>query len=358
MNSRRLLVLGVAAVVAIALGLWLSARRTSSDASAEQALYPELKQQLDQVTDVRIVKAGDQPGVELAKRAGVWVVVDRADYPADTAKLSKLLLSLAEAKVFEEKTSNPERYPSLGVEDVSAPKAGGVRIDVTGPKTPVSVIVGKPGIGARSSYVRRAGEKPSWMIATSIDTSSSPEAWLHKEIVDVRADRIQSATVQVDKSPAYTASKANRADANFAVQPLPKGKQLSAPSAANQVATALTTLTLADVQPASAFEAMPPNAHATLKTFDGLVVDIDGWVREDKHYVAVRTSFDAEQAAKYKTTTAPPAEGSLEQKKAEATPSVEDEAKSTATRTKGWNYEIPEYKYEAIFKPLDSLIKR
>ena len=38
-------------------------------------------------------------------------------------------------------------------------------------------------------------------------------------------------------------------------------------------------------------------------------------------------------------------------------PNVEEEAKVAATRLAGWVYEIPEYKYEAIFKPLDSLLK-
>ena len=360
MNSRRLIVLGIAAVVAIALGLWLGGRRTSSDQEAQALLYPDLKAQLDQVTGVRIVKAGDQPGVELARRDSGWVVVDRADYPADTAKLRKLLVALAEAKVFEEKTSNPEQYASLGVEDVSTPKAGGVRIDVSGQKAPVSVIVGKPGIGAQSSYVRRAGEKPSWMIAASLDTSASPDAWLRKEIMDVSADRVQSVSVQIDKSPPYAASKATRADANLAVQPLPKGKELSSPAAANSVATALTSLTLADVQPASAFEAMPHNAHATVKTFDGLVVDIDGWIREGKHYIALRAAYDAAQADQHKAPPAAPAEGSAaktEEPKA-ATRNVEEEAKSDAARLAEWTYEIPEYKYEAIFKPLDSMLKQ
>ena len=363
MNSRRLIVLGLAAVAAIAVGLWIGGRRTSSDLSAGQLLYPELKQQLDQVTGVRIVKAGDQPGVELARRDAGWVVVDRADYPADTAKLRKLLAALAEAKTFEEKTSNPEQYANLGVEDVNGPKAGGVRIEVTGPKAPVDLIVGKPGIGANSMYVRRAGEKPSWLISSSVDTSSSPDAWLRKEIIDVRADRIQSATVAIEKSPSYTASKASRADANFTVS-LPKGKELSSPGAANPAATALTGLTLADVRPASAFEAIPRTAHATLKTFDGLIVDVDGWIREGKHYVSLQTAYDAAQAERYKAPVAAPAEGAASKpeekadEKKDAAPNVEEEAKTAATQLAGWTYEIPEYKYEAIFKPLDSLLKR
>jgi hypothetical protein len=40
------------------------------------------------------------------------------------------------------------------------------------------------------------------------------------------------------------------------------------------------------------------------------------------------------------------------------TESVEASAKSTNDRLQGWVFEIPDYKYDAIFKPMDSLIKK
>src|SRR5262249_5632502 len=142
-----------------------------------------------------------------------------------------------------------------------------------------------------------------------LDTSATPDAWLRKDIIDVSADRMQSASVNAhaaDKgAKPYTAAKSARADSNFAVEGLPKGKSLSAPTAANSLAMALTGLSLADVKPASALQATQPAAHATFKTFDGLVVDLDGWVQDQKHYVALRPSFDAAQAEHFKVATAP-----------------------------------------------------
>ena len=97
-------------------------------------------------------------------------------------------------------------------------------------------------------------------------------------------------------------------------------------------------------------------------------MQLDGWRRDEKHYVAVRASYDAQVAARFKTPTAASdakadqAKGQSETKTAEATPaetgkaSAEEDAKKIAGRTSGWIYEIPSYKYEQIFKSSDELV--
>ena len=365
MTSRRLLILIVAAIVAIAAGVWLAGRQGSSGSSSgTSALYPELKQHLNSVSAVNIYKAGDARVVELTKQGEDWTVSERDNYPADDSKVRKLLVAVADAKVYEEKTSNPQAYATLGVEDTQGKSATSLRIELAGPSKPVNLIVGKQGVGARSTYVRRAGEPQSWLINATIDTSSTPEAWLRKDLIDVAADRMHSAIVEVKGAKPYTAAKTTRTDANFAVAGLPKGKSLSAPTAANSVATALTGLGLADVRAASAFQSTPAAAHATFKTFDGLIVDVDGWVQDQKHYVALRPSFDAAQAERFKLATAPVTENKSEEQQDDkapeppqpAAPNVEEDAKKVAAKVNGWVYEIPDYKYEALFKPVDQLV--
>lgn len=378
MTSRKLLILGIVAVVAVGAGIWLAGRQTSTPAESA-GLYPELKQELDAITAVRIVKAGGTPAVELKRGEAGWTVSERANYPADEAKLRKLITSLAEAKLVEEKTANAGSYATLGVEDISNSAAGGIRIEIDGPKRPVQLIVGKQASGGQSHYVRRADEPKSWLINKNIDTSAAADQWLRKSIIDVSADRVQSAEVTVAGAKPYSAVKKTRADADFTVEGLPKGKELSSPSAADSFATALAGLTLTDVQSASAMSG-EPSARATLKTFDGLVAEAGGWKKDDKHYISLQTSYDATQAERFKVTTtatekkeaekkedaaadsegAPPAA----QKKPAAepvkpaAPNVAEEASKANSQLAGWVYEIPAYKYDAIFKPLDELIKK
>lgn len=377
MTSRKLLILAIVAVVAVGGGLWLAGRQTSTPSGEAATLYPALKKELDSVTAIRIVKAGGATAVELKRGESGWTVSERANYPADEAKLRKLVTNLAEARLVEEKTSTPENYPTLGVEDIGSDGAGGMQLEIDGPKQPVKLIVGKLATGGKSHYVRRAGEPQSWLINKDIDTSASPDQWLRKNILDVSADRVQSAQVTIAGARPYSASKKTRADADFTVEGLPKGKELSSPSAADSFSTALSGLTLSDVQPSSAVTG-EPSARATIKTFDGLVAEASGWKKDDKHYLTLKTSFDAAQAERFKVATAEPEKkdgAEADEKKAEAgnsegappaadqpaepvKPNVEEEAGKTNAQLTGWVYEIPAYKYDAIFKPMDELIKK
>jgi hypothetical protein len=384
MTSRRLLILGVLALVAIVAAFLLANRQSAAPAGTlPAALYPDLKAQLDAVDTVRIYKAGDARAVELVRTKDGWVVAERDGYSADAVKVRKLLLALAEAKPVEQKTSSAEHYAKLGVEDVSQPTASGARIELHGQKLPVNLIVGKPGGGPQAMYVRRVGEPASWLINQTLDTSSTPDAWLRKEIIDVSADRTQSAAVTIGGgAKGYNAAKQTRADADFKVDSVPRGKELSSPAAANGVASALTGLTLADVRSAKDFAAEKPAAHATLKTFDGLVVDADGWVKDGKHYVALKSGYDEALAKQFRvepssSTEGPSAEGDTKKPNAKSdaappapaaaparnvspnvSPNVSEEASTANAKLAGWVYEVPQYKYEAIFKPLEELLKK
>jgi hypothetical protein len=366
MTSRRLLILCIVALVAITAGVWLAGRQGSSGSGAQSAqLFPELKQQLDAVSAIHIYKAGDARAVELLRKDGSWTVGERDGYPADEPKVRKLLIAIADAKLYEEKTADPQQYATLGVEDVSGASAGGVRIELVGPSKPANLIVGKQATGGSKHYVRRAGEPQSWLVDATIDTSSVPDAWLRKDVIDVRADRMQSASVTVKGAKSYTAAKAARADANFSVEGLPKGKKLSSDSAANGFATALSGLNLSDVRKADAFKETPPAARTTFKTFDGLVVEADGWIQDGKHYIAIRPSFDAAQAERFKVAAAPaeqkpdakaePAKDAKEEPAKPAAPDVADEVSKAARKVAGWVYEIPDYKYASIFKPVEEI---
>lgn len=377
MNSKKLIVLCAIAVVAIAAGVWLASERSSSSVQASSALYPDLKKKLNDATSVKIFSAGDELAVEIARKEDSWVVTQRKDYPADGSKVRKLLLALADAQIREEKTSNANNYASLGVEDVSQDSATGKRIEIAGVDPAINLIVGKQGPGLESHYVRRAGEEKSWLVGADLDADAEPAEWLRKSILDVTADRVQSATITTKGAKEYSAVKNSRADADFKIENLPKGKELSFPSAPNSLATALAGLTLSDVHPASEF-ADKPEARAVYRTFDGLVVEIDGWSRDDKYFVAARASYDAALADRFKIPSETKDETQDQDKKentagdgASSEPKTDEsaqnaeaakkdvaaEAKEVTDTVNGWVYEIPQYKYEAVFKPLSEMLK-
>ena len=114
MTSRRLLILGIAALIIIVAGVWLAGRESSTGTSAAtSALYPGLKEQLNAVNAIHLYKAGDARVVELVRKDDAWKVSERDSYPADDGKVRKLLIALADAKSAEQKTSDPQQYATL-----------------------------------------------------------------------------------------------------------------------------------------------------------------------------------------------------------------------------------------------------
>jgi hypothetical protein len=194
---------------------------------------------------------------------------------------------------------------------------------------------------------------------------------LSKTVVDVSADRVQSARVETSGAKPYTATKRSRTDADFAVEGLPKGKQLSDAGAANTLATALASLTLSDVQAADALKDAATDK-AVYQTFDGLIVEVQGWARDDKHYVAIQSRYDQALADQFKAPSEPGAEEpdpnakdadakNADAKDAAAKPAtasadIAQQAKKLNDRANGWVFEIPEHKYGSIFKPIGDLL--
>ena len=363
MTPRRLLILGAVAVIAVIVAVLLANRSTESTQGTNALLYPELKGQADSVKTIRVFKAGDSRALEIVRNDAEWTLAERNGYPIAAAKARNLVRALANAKLVEEKTADASKYPALSVEDVSSTEAKGVRIELEGPSTPVNLIVGKDGPGGKSSYVRRAGEAKSWLVSEQLSASPEPRDWLEKEIVNIAADRVQSATITTGTQKPYTASKASRSAADFTVAPLPKGKELTGISAANGTATALLNLSLDDVLPKQDIATAKPTDRATYKTFDGLIVDLEGFKQNDKHYVTLSASYDAVLAEQFKVKPEEDAKAKAEATKTEEPVSatendVASEAQKTSAKVANWAYEIPSYKYDAIFRPLDDLLKK
>ena len=147
---------------------------------------------------------------------------------------------------------------------------------------------------------------------------------------------------------------------------------LLGPAFATQKALDRAGLTLTDVRSAVDFGPSEPAATAMFRTFDGLLVDLSGWVREDKHFIAARTSFDRSLADRFRVANPDPVDGpgKPSQPTEAAAPAASDakpasdalpDEKQVAAlnaRLSGWVYEIPDYKYEAIFKSPDGLLKK
>jgi len=329
MTSRGVTLLFAIGIIVIALAAWISGRgQPGEDSIAGTTVLPGLESSVNDVTEIRITKA-DRSRTTLRRAATEWIVGERG-YAADSGKLRKLLLDLGSLEAVERKTSIARNYPVLGVEDMTQPKATGARVDIVSPGKTWSLIVGNS-MDANDCYVRLVDSPQSLLARPLILVDADPKLWLDPAILDIAQDRISEVSEQPPKGAGFSVSRDQKTQADFTVHGIPRGRELTGADAADVMGSALSGLTLTDVRKAAA---PPPGtglAHAAFKTFDGLEIDVSGYKQGDSGYIDVSAHGSAK--------------------------APDGEAQQINSRVQGWDYEIPGYRYDEIFQPLDGLLK-
>jgi hypothetical protein len=373
MNSRTLLLLLAALAVLVALAVAVSVSQRPADV-AGGALLPDLKAQLNDVDRIVVRAAGNRTVATLERRDDRWVVAERDGYPADVGRIRRNLIALAEARILEEKTSNPELYGRLKVDDVERDSAGGVRLDLRSAGKETGVIVGTTNVGGGDrAYVRRAGEPTSWLVSGALDAPTDAADWLDRTVVDLDPARVHSVTIAHPGGATLRLRKDAPGAGDFTVLDVPAGRELSFPTVGNAIGAGLADLTLESVEPAAAFapgDAAP--VVATFETFDGLVVEARTW----RLPAGARTRFSARVDEALAARFAPPpvpatTDGAKDGEAAGAADAaakaaggdgrksldeVKAEAADLAARLGDWVYALPDFKAEQLVKKPDELL--
>jgi hypothetical protein len=344
--SRRALagLLGSLAALAIVVGIALLGERGAG--RDPELLLPELRGQLNDIRQVVITGPGNKTIATLERNADLWTVAERDNYPADVGRLRKNMLELADARIVEEKTSNPEYYERLGVQDLADEGAGGVQLALSAEQELASVIIGQtPSGGTDYSYVRRAADPTSWLITGQFDLGKTSGEWLDRSLTDIPAERIESVTIshpgqgtlrlsrpagKQPEPPDEAASGGADSALDFEVGGIPAGRELSYPGVANGIAVALADLQLEDVQTRDALGSEPGKpVVARFVTKDGLVLEASAWRLADGTRMTFLASGDGEAST---------------------------EADALNKRLGGWVYTLPGYKTEQFTRRMEDLL--
>jgi hypothetical protein len=370
MSSRMLVTLLAALAVLVALAIAVSlSQRPAADGGL---LLPGLKAQVNDIDRITVRAGGNRTVATLERRQDSWVLAERNAYPADLGKIRRNLIALAEAKILEEKTSNPELYGRLEVSDIEKKDAAGVRLDLGTGQALTGVIIGKTGVGGgERAYARRAGEPTSWLVSGSFDTSAETADWLDRSVLDIQAGRIHAVTISHPGAATLRIEKSTPEAQDFTVNGVPAGRELSFPGAGNSIGAGLSGLTLDNVEPAAGFapgETRP--IVARYETFDGLVIEISTWRLPAGPFVRFTASADKALADRFAppAATAKPA-GQKDADNSEATAAAAkpatrrsfDEVKAEAAqlnkRLGNWVYTLPDFKGEQFTKKLEDLLQ-
>ncbi len=350
MTERRVYLLIGIALVVIASALWLSSKRyLPRDIDVDAKMFPGLK--VSDIKAIEITRAGGKRAVTIEISNNEWTLKERDGFPADATRVRGLVLTLVGLTTVEVKTAEAKNYPAIGVEDISVPSAGGTQIELKGVTPSVSLIVGRSS-GAKASFVRKPGTAGSFLASPQIFADPEPKNWLQRSIVDIASDRVQEARVTLGKV-SYVLTRKERGQANFSLSVAPRGKALASDGAGNFVGGALTGLELDDVKKFDATEFSAATDKAEIRSFDGWVVSLTGRRDGDRNWIHFESRYDEALAKSFPVP--PPADPKAAPV---AKPDVKKDTDAFAARAAGWAYEVPKYKYDALFKPLDEISRK
>jgi hypothetical protein len=389
-NPRNVKILAVVVLILFGTLFALNSGDRSDTSRGGDILFPELKSRLN---DIEVVTITDAEGEITLRRdadeggnspAGRWIAPDYGGYPADTASLRRLLLAIADARKVEQKTSDPELYERLGVQDPreSESESAGVLVSARGDNAAIALILGDTAQG-EFRYARIPDQAPSWLISQNPTLPADRAGWLLPGIVDIDPSRIESAVIRHTDGEIVAVRKANADDVNFDVENIPEGRELRYPSVANSIGAVLGNLTLEDVRRADSLAQDAATSTAEFRTFDGLelLLSVHSRAASDPDGENADTNSDGEGNGDSDTgqhwitlkATAVPAPADDEPQESaedpdaaadtdtaeaavEATTDPVEEAAAINNRVSGWTYRIAGYKADQLTRRREDLL--
>ncbi|HSM95283.1 MAG TPA: DUF4340 domain-containing protein [Rhizomicrobium sp.] len=338
-RRRNLAILAAIAALSIllaALGLWHQSAMMGPKTEIE-TVFPKLPGEVRKVARIHIVsKAHGVLDIAFNPQKG-WVLPQHSNYPASFETLRATVVGLAALQTIEPATARPDWYGKIAVD--APPKGNGTLIELLDDKggTLASLIMGREidigdTTGAAGIFIRKPGDKQSWLARSVFEPKSEAGDWLDKNVVSIDRARIEETDVTPISGPAFTARRDKPSDAGFTLSPIPAGRELAYEGAADSIAAAITGFAFDDVRPATDLDFTNAPRIVT-RTFDGLVVTVQIVTEGPDFWATVYAEGDPGH------------------------PDAEREARAMDAHANGWAYKLPDYKGKLFMTTLDSLLK-
>lgn len=335
-----LVVTGATLVLAVVLGL---SRETSTFDPLERVpVFVELRADPDSAARVEVRSRFDE--FTLVRGEDGWMTPDRADYPVEESAVRRVVVGLADMRYIERKTSNPERFSRLEVQDIDAELSDSAHVIVSNGQGEVlaDVIVGRPSARffdgqVSGTYIREPGTNNVWLVSgvTNVQTRLIP--WLQRDVVQIPATSVARVSIGSGEG-SYTLSRESADEEEFVIEGAPEGRSLDQ-SKATSISRALANVKLEDVRPKSEFELPDDASVAEMRTFAGLTVRARLAEIDRKRWAV----FEAEY-------TGDPADESEDAKTAR------ERAAAINARVGDWVYWVPSSVYTNLTRPLDDVL--
>ena len=372
MSSRVFLALVAITVLALVAAVVVALQQPTAAPVryVDEPAFPALRTDPDAVAKV-VLTTPDGSFTLVRETGDRWAALERFGYPVDSDKVRALIVALADMRLIEAKTSLPERYSRLEVEDPEGADAKSrlLRAEGADGTVLVEVILGKrqfrlTGNQAAGTYLRRPGEAQSWLASGGVDLDTEVVDWLDEEIVDLDPARIGRIAIRPDSGANYLVRR-DAVGAPLELSDLAAGERVKEDADLGRLAGAFAGMALEDVRPRAELDWPAAHHSATATSLDGVEVTvqlakIDGepWALLDARAVealAPQASGD-EPAPDAAGAVAAAGEDSAAQgvEEVEITPdesAAPPSADELEARLQPWAFKVPSQLFDRLTQP-------
>lgn len=326
MNRRTFATLaGLTAVAVVAAGIGVSTRTgTTALTPGTEPAFPALAEAVNDVARIDVTTPGGS--FSLTRAEDRWGLDPKDSYPAAFDKVKSAIVAVADLKLIEAKTADPERYARLDLgppgEDGSESRRlvfrtadGGTLADVTIGKANPELF----GAGGAGTYIRRGEEAGTWLARGEVAVGEEPIDWVRREIVDYGQERVRRVSLRGPEGGSFAIAKNARSDENFTLLDVPAGRRMKNDDEANPLGGVMWKMQFDDVRAAAGQDWPAAPWVARYGTWDGFTVRIEVAKIGEDHWGRFRASVD----------------DAAEPEKREAARKTADEINA---RVAGWSY--------------------
>lgn len=359
MRSKALLILILLTVV-VAVAAVMARRDSGEVAGAGEPLFPAL---LDNINDITtVVGVGGGETFTLVRNGNRWEVAEKYNFPADQDKARQLILGAARLMRIEPKTSNPDLYERIGLDEIHAEDGNAVQYSFknAGGDTLAEILIGNSRLGradpqANEYFVREPAMAQTWLVQGKLPDASGVIDWLDGSVLSIDRDRVHEVTVWHPDGAVMTVGKDTPTQKTFDLRDAPEGVELDSKWMLGDLGRSLAGLDLVDVMPASEASVPDDGPKVEMKTFDGLRVVLRSVKDGDRTLARVHTSFDDSLRVLEFLPGGDKAES--EGKALLSAEEVQKESEQLNEELKNWIYVVPDYRAKYMSVRREDVIK-
>lgn len=313
------------------------------DPVSREPVFTALRADPDSATKVEVNSRFGS--FSMVRADGKWTTPDRFNYRIDENDVRRLIVSISDMRYIERKTSLPERFERLEVDDVDGINAESAYVRVTNAAGDVlaEAIIGRPSArfidgSVSGTYIREPGTTNVWLVSGIANVQTRLVPWLDRSIVSVPANTV--ARIELGSSEGSLVLSREAPDSeDFTLTDAPEGRALNKKKV-TAITRALADISLEDVNPRSELT-LPEDAQtATVTNFDGVAVSVRLAKIDSKNWAAFSAAY-----------TGDPSDASAAAKAARA--SVDD----INQRVRDWVYWLPSAAFESLTSKTEDVLE-